>query len=254
MWGAGTSDSLNEGVFEKLDTMLGGVTSKSLTNVNVALTQSEANNAMLRLTGTLTGNVVISPDAGVTMVGFYYWEHITAGGFTVTFTNSAGSVVLPQTRRGIMWVDTTNGPRIVSIVGSGTADVLPTSTSIVFYNATVPSGWVGQVLDVDYAVRLVGNGFGGTSGGSVPFTTAFGRTATDSHTLTVAEIPSHSHGLTSSGSVVTFGGAVANLDARSGSAMGANTPTIGSTGGGNGHTHNIDLRVFYLNMVIGTRT
>lgn len=228
--------------------MLGGITSKSLTNVNVALTASEVQNGMLRLTGTLTGNVVISPDAGVTMIGFYYWENLTSGSFSVTFTNSAGSVVLTQSRRGVMWVDTTNGPRIMSMVGSTGPDLIPTGHAIPFYNASVPTGWTVIVAN-DYAVRIVNNATsGGTGGGSVAFSTLFGRTATDAHTLTINEIPAHFHSDASILLTASVGGG-ANI-----AGTASATTTTGVTGGGASHTHGIDMRVAYLNMIVGTRS
>lgn len=245
VWGAGASDALNEGVIEKIDTMLGGITSKSLTNVNVALTQSEADNAMLRLTGTLTGNVVISPDAGVTMIGFYFVENLTSGSFSVTLQNAAGSVVFPQSRRGVVWIDTTNGPRIMSIVGSSTADSLPTGTRVIFYNTSVPSGWSAVAVN-DYAIRVVTNGGGGTAAGSVAFSTLFARTATDSHTLTLSEIPSHGHSVDEY-TIANFAGG--SFPAR----QNASSVTSGLAGGGAGHSHDIDMRVAYINTVIGIR-
>lgn len=246
-WGAGSSDALNEGVIEIIDNNLGGTTSKSLSSSNVLLTQSEAQNGMLRLTGTLLANVQVAPDAGVLMVGLYCFSNTTSGSFTVTFANSAGSVVLPQARRGLLWIDTTNGPQILGIAGSGTADPIPAASSMPFYNTSVPSGWTAVALN-DRSIRLVNNGSGGSTGGSVPFSTLFGRTATDGYTLTVSDIPSHTHTYSKSSAVA---GAV------SGSAFNANigstTEETQPTGGGNSHSHNIDMRVTYAQMVIGTR-
>jgi hypothetical protein len=173
--------------------MLGGVTAKSLTTGTVNLTASEVQNGMLRMTGALTGNIVIGPGPGVTMVGFYYWENLTSGAFSITLANAIGSVTLPQSRRGVVWVDATNGPRIMSIVGSSTADVVPAGYCMPFYNASVPPGWTGIALGADYVARLVTNGSGGTSGGSQTFSTVFGYTATGSTTLTLSQIPSHQH-------------------------------------------------------------
>jgi len=246
VWGTGASDSLNEGVFEKLDDMLGGITSKSLTNVDVDLTQAEAQNAMLRLTGTLTGNVDISPDVGVTMIGFYYWENLTSGSFSVTFTNSAGSVTLPQSRRGVMWIDETNGPRIVSIVGSSTAETIPATYGVAFYNASVPAGWTAVAMN-DRAIRIVTNGGGGSIAGSVAFSTLFARTATDSHTLTLSQIPNHQHDYTVPSLTATVGSGANNAATTTG------TTQTTAAGGGAGHAHNIDMRVQYANMVVGTR-
>ena len=152
-WGTGASDSLNSGCFEPLDNMLGGVTTLALSATTPQLlTQTQAQNALLRCTGVLLAHIVISPDTGVLMQGFYYFENLTTGAFTVTFTNSAGSVVLPQGRRGVMWVDTTNGPRVMSSVGSSQNDIIPAGSVMPFYNAAAPTGWTIVSSLNDYAL------------------------------------------------------------------------------------------------------
>lgn len=237
-----------------IDQALGGVTSVSVASTNVALTQLQAQNALLRITGTLTANVVVSPDSGVLMIGFYYFENLTSGSFTVTFTNSAGSVVVPQGRRGVLWIDTTNGPRVVSLVGSVTADPLPSGTRTVFYNASVPVGWTAISLSgSDYLVRLVDNGSGGVGGGTLSFSTIFTRTATDNTTLTLAQIPSHSHNyddyaVPNAGQGTTGAGGISQAAAT------ATVRTTVAAGSGGAHNHGMDMRVLYLNMVVGQRT
>ncbi len=246
-WGAGTTDSLNEGVIEKLDVMLGGITTLSLTSSNVAMTQAQCNNALIRLTGTLLANITIAPDAGVTQIGFFMFENVTAGAFTVTYSNGISTLVLPQGRRGIFWNDQTNGPRLISICGVTGADATPTGTSMMFYQASVPTGWTAVVTN-DVAFRAVLNGTsGGTSGGTLAFSTVFGGTTTGATTLTVDQIPSHSHSYTS----VTLTSSVASGSNTAATVAAAST--TGLTGGGNSHTHPMDLRVGYLNVVVGTR-
>ena len=93
---ANASNALNEGAILLIDQAMGGVTSLSLTSVNVALTQLQTQNAMLRMTGTLTGAVVISPDTGVLMVGFYYFENLCTGNFSVTGNQSERQLAVAQ--------------------------------------------------------------------------------------------------------------------------------------------------------------
>lgn len=244
---ANSSNALNEGVIELLDQQLGQTTTLSLSSSTpVLLTQIQTQKGMLRITGTLLANIVLSPDAGVLMTGFYCWENVTSGSFTVTVTNSAGSVVLPQSRRGLMWIDTTNGPRIISIAGSGSADPIPVGTPMLFYQSAAPTGWtISGALD-DYALRLVSSG-GGSASGSVPYSTLFARTATDSHTLTTSQIPSHTHGWGIASNFNQGGGALTNQYV-----PGANEVTQ-PTGGGNGHTHNIDMRVRTATVILATK-
>lgn len=237
---------LNDQMISYVDTFLGGITSLSLASSNTLLTQAQARNVLLRMTGVLLASVSVSPDSGVLLTGFLYFENLTSGSFTVTFTNSAGSVVLPQSRRGILWVDTVNGPRIVAFADSGTADPLPVGTSMLFFNASVPSGWTFDTSFTDRTIRIV-NSTGGSTGGVIPFGTLFNRTATDDHTLTTNEIPSHRHSIP--GAITTGSGF-----------GGTGTPTLAQTttntdltGGGAGHSHNIDMRVTYVETIVGIK-
>jgi len=246
-WGAGSTDSLNDGVIEILDDNLGGSTSLSLSASNVLLTQAQARNGLFQCAGTLLANVQISPDAGVLMTGFYFWENVTTGNFTVTFSNGVGSAVtLPQSRRGILWVDSTSGPRIFSSI-DGTGNILPSGTSMVFYNTAVPSGWTVVGLN-DYALKVV-SASGGVTSGSVAYSTLFGRTTTDNHTLTLAQIPSHSHTYTA-----PTGSATDTSTSGGGWRLTTSGSTsTGSSGGGDAHSHNIDMRVQTASVLIGTK-
>lgn len=257
-WGAGgtTGDDLNTGVMGPVDTALAGISSFSLSSSNVSLTFTaggggDVNNCMWRFTGTLLANIIVSPTAGDATTyfnGFYMWENLTTGSFTVTVQNSSGSVVLPQGRRGILYVNTTGSiaPRIVGIVGSSTADPVPTGSSTIWYNASAPSGWTAIALN-DYALKLVSNGSGGVWTGSVAYSTLFNRTATDSHTLTVSEIPSHTHDYT-----ILLAGVHPTGSGRNDPSAASTTQT-GATGGGNGHTHGLDMRVLTAAFVLASR-
>lgn len=117
-WGSGAADSLNDSVMAFLDLDLGGVNSTALTNVNVTWTASQGRNLIQRLTGTLTGNVVITTPN----VGFNYIENATTGSFTVTlqFTGAVGgTVVCPQGYKIPVIIDSTNGVREASSVIAG---------------------------------------------------------------------------------------------------------------------------------------
>lgn len=250
-WGAGTSDSLNEGVMQIMDANMGGITALSLTNVNVNLTQTQANNGMLRMTGALTGNVVIAPAGGVTMSGFFYFENLTTNSFSVTFSNAGGSVVLPQGRRGTMWIDTTYGPRVISSVGSTQTDVVPAGSVITFYNSAAPTGYTLVALS-DYALQVVGSG-GGVTSGSVPYSTLFGLTSVGATALTEAQLPSHSHALQGF-SVPTFDGfyTVYGGGLQVAASIGYISATS-NTGSGATHTHTLDMRVRTAKVILATR-
>lgn len=83
------------------------VTTKTLSNANVTLTDVEAASTVIRLTGTLTANVqVIVP---TTPVRAYVVSNATTGAFTVTVKTAAGTgVVVPQTKNRYVAVDNGN--------------------------------------------------------------------------------------------------------------------------------------------------
>jgi len=155
---------------------------------------------------------------------------------------------------------------------SGTKiDNLPSGTLMLFRSTTAPTGWTKRTEAAlnECALRVVTGSI--TSGGSVNFTTVFNRTATDSHTLTGPEsgIQQHGHGtrvstsIESSTATTNLGGfplsvnAVANYPP-----LGTTTP-VNSPGGQvaavpsanalSGHTHPLDLRVKYLDVIIAQK-
>lgn len=278
-WGAGGSsgDDLNTGVMELLDTQLAGSSAFSVSSSNVTLSYAEVQTCRFAFTGTLLANITVSPDTGGAPIaasffnGFYFFSNTTSGSFTITLQNAHGSVVLPQGRRGVVYVNTAASiaPQIVGLVGSGTADPIPSGTNMLFYNASVPSGWSAVALN-DYAIKVVTNATtGGTTTGSVLYSTLFGRTATDAHTLTTADTPSHQHfgfaavnGAPLGGFSITasnYGTASAiagGTDYQYGIVGTATVATVGLTsaiGSGGSHTHNIDMRVFTAHCIIGQR-
>lgn len=258
-WG----DVLNDSVIAYLDEFLAGLLSLSLSSSNTVLTAAQARKACIRCTGTLLANVTISPDVGVLWYGFYYVENLTSGSFTVTLSNGAGSVAIPHSRRAIVFIDSTNGPRIFSIVGSASADPIPVGTVMLFYQTAAPTGWTIVSSLNDYAFRLVSSA-GGTTAGSTAFSTVMSATravtgTSASTVLTEAQMPVHDHPiptgtiLRTAGVSVSSGGATGLLGITTGA---VNTDNAGS---GSGHTHGagtyvVDLSVRYANIIMATKT
>ena len=247
---AQSSNALNQGVTQLLDQALAGVTPLSLSSSNVTLTQLQCQNGMLRMSGALANDVTLSPDSGVLMVGFYCWENLTTVSHLVTLSNGGGSVVLPQSRRGVLWIDGSNGPRIISIVGSSTADPVPAGSVVPFYNNAVPAGYTVVSLN-DYALQIVSSS-GGVTSGSVAYSTLFGRTATDSYALLIPDIPAHTHVIGTSILLMRGDGSQDHPFSPSNGGTPSSTG-VQTTGGGGGHTHAIDMRVNTAALVLGTR-
>lgn len=260
----GSSWNSNGSTF--LDNNFAGITSLTLASTAVALTAAQARNQMIRCTGTLLAGVTISPDVGVLWNGIRCIENLTSGSFALTLSNAGGSVVIPQGRRCVVFLDTSNGPRIVAIAGSATADPVPTGSKTIWYNTAAPSGWTAVAMN-DYAIKIVTAGLGGVTSGSVAFSTLFGRTATDAHTLTSAEIPSHQHfqfnaTAGSNTSIITnaqypyYQAAGGNADynyTMGGSSTAATLGLSSLVGGGGSHTHDIDMRVLTAAFTLASR-
>jgi hypothetical protein len=144
---------------------------------------------------------------------------------------------------------------------------LPTGTTMLFVQSAAPAGWTKSTTHDDKALRIV-SGTGGGSGGSSPFSTVFGKTATDGTTLTSATIPSHNHATTevahshtvSAGDVFTGPSgayAIGSGGPPSASANSTKTTssvstglTINNAGSGGAHTHPMDIRVNYVDAII----
>ena len=138
-------------------------------------------------------------------------------------------------------------------------DKFPSGTPLLFPgSSTAPTGWTKSTDHDDKALRLV-SGTAGT-GGSVAFSTVFGLTATDAHVLTIAQMPAHNHGggahthpylKPTLGTGGDGGSSVyenASADDTNGSGV-----IIDTQGSNAGHSHNIDLRVQYVDTILATK-
>jgi len=129
-----------------VDSNLGGVASISLSNANVTLSSAQAQNLVIKLSGTLSTNVIISSP----IVGFCIVENNTSGAHTVTWQANFGSgnigsgFVLGQGSRTFLVSDTSAGARTV------VSGVLVSGTITTFYQASAPPGWTQVTFYNDY--------------------------------------------------------------------------------------------------------
>lgn len=144
----------------------------------------------------------------------------------------------------------TDGTKATAISTLG-ASPFPAGTAMLFAQAAAPTGWTKSTTHNDKALRVVSGATGGSPGGSLAFSTVFSRTADDAATLSIAQMPSHNHiqrGRTNSG--------ITNEALHYGS--GDNTivdmyDSTKSQGSGLSHSHGMDIRVQYVDVIIATK-
>ena len=113
-------------------------------------------------------------------------------------------------------------------------------TLMLFQQTSAPTGWTKQTTHNDKALRVVSGT--ASSGGTSPFSTVFGLTATSGHTLILSELPS---------SVQATGGANAGPTVTSPNIFTLPNGNIGATD--QAHTHPIELRVQYVDLIIASK-
>jgi hypothetical protein len=133
-----------------------------------------------------------------------------------------------DTTRNVLQRD--NGSSWDDIGGS-----FPSGTSTIFCQASAPVGWTKSTSNNDKALRVV-SGSGGGTGGTVGFSEYSNHTHTSSpHTLSVSEIPPHSHDII----LVAYpgGGPDGPVSLGEADSHPVLTGATESVGGGSSHTH-----------------
>lgn len=164
----------------------------------------------------------------------------TTAAFGLSATEADFKSFLSGLREYIAYMLGATGSPTEAIVGG-----VPSGTAMLFVQAAAPMGWTRQTTHNDKALRIVSGNTTVSSGGSVPFSTAFARTSTDGSSLSSAQLASHAHAGVG-GSTTRVSTAAANYYA------GASSST-GSAGSNAAHSHGIDLRVQYVDAIIATK-
>ena len=153
-------------------------------------------------------------------------------------------------------------------IGSNTIDAFPSGTKMLFQQTAAPTGWTKDTTHNDKALRITSGSV--STGGSVAFETAFashtpaGSVTVNSHTLTVSQIPSHTHTITTNLVIAqTDTSRVTSPPHADGGNFAISTQptfTAANTGGGQGHNHTasfsgtaINLDVSYVDVIIATK-
>jgi hypothetical protein len=116
-------------------------------------------------------------------------------------------------------------------------------TSMLFRQDNAPTGWTKQVTVNDCGLRLTSGTVQTVPGNA--FSTIFAQTVTGDHTVSVGEMPSHSHGTNAALSSGIFS------DITPGSVQGSSpaAATNTNTGGGGAHNHSINLTLAYVDVI-----
>jgi hypothetical protein len=123
----------------------------------------------------------------------------------------------------------------------------PSTTEMIFHQTASPLGWTKLTLLNDVGLRVV-SGVAGSVAGSA-FSTVFAQTLVGVHTLSIGEMPAHTHTESAPGGPQSVQGGGTFPAAN----IGASSTSTGSTGGGNSHNHTINLTLAYTDVIIARK-
>jgi hypothetical protein len=123
----------------------------------------------------------------------------------------------------------------------------PSGTVMIFVQTAAPTGWTKVTAHNDKTLRVVSGTASG--GGSTPFSTIIAQSVVGSTTLSLSQIPSHSHNV-AAGSV-NSGNTVATPGVPTLYTAGA--VVTDAQGGGGSHNHSINLNMQYVDCILATK-
>ena len=266
-WGDKTNNNL-----EVIDAFVNGYLSKSVAgSSDVTLTTADASataessNKVIELTGALTGNIkVLVPAKESNYVIF----NNTTGSFTLTVaptghtangvavTQGSHTMIYNQSDKCVDVLGAKVGTTGTTYIGSGAEltgiDIIPAGSLMLFQQSSAPTGWTKATAHDNKALRVVTGS--ASSGGSNTFAAAFNNNQTVSgttsstsvtitgstaaHTLTISEMPAHTH---TEGGTQEFGTTSSTSTGvrNTGNSSPGNQFETQSTGGGGSHSHDV---------------
>lgn len=278
---AGTWGTTTNTNFDIIDRAMSGVGTITLSGTTHTLTTSDGaasdgHYKVLQLAGSPsdTNTITIDPNDQDKL----YFVYNNSGRSVIFTQGSGGNVTISQSDYAIIYADGAGSGAKVTLMTWGAAQikdnaitttkiadnavtaakladtaVFASGTKMLFQQTSAPTGWTKDTSHNDKALRITSGTV--STGGSVAFETAFASQtpagsisnsvsgSTASHTLSVSEIPSHTH--TISGTYTRDDGSPPGGHFPHGSARGTTGVSISnfldltnsSTGGGGGHTH-----------------
>tara|TARA_R100001440_G_scaffold24934_1_gene40452 strand:- start:55 stop:957 length:903 start_codon:yes stop_codon:yes gene_type:complete len=247
---------LNQNVIDMVDEAVAGYESidvsaqSSITLTAANGTTDQSRNFGLRFTGALAANcTVVAPSAEK----IYYISNETSGGKGIVIKSGSAKTTVTPGGTTLVATDGTNISKISSEFESG--------TRMAFAQAAAPTGWTVETCATynNAALRIITaatSGTGGGTAGSNEFNTAFSTSIdvvvsgiaasvtgdTGSTTLTVSQLPAHTHTVSSTLILGTTDNTRVGLRVDGGSGTNSSQPTYatGETGGNQGHTHSLN--------------
>lgn len=177
----------------------------------------------------------------------------------VTFTDPLGADPSTVANKGYLYTKDVSATvelffkdeagNVIQLTGGGAAAAFPATTRMIFQQTAAPTGWTKDTTASlnDTALRVVTGSVVNRTDQSA-FSTVFAKTTTNSHTLTISQIPSHTHTYQN----YNFPGNNTTTFA-SGTTGAFGNKTTSSAGGGGGHSHNMDIRVNYHDVIIASK-
>lgn len=135
-----------------------------------------------------------------------------------------------------------------------TVSDFPAGTRMLFQQTAAPTGWTKDNSHNDKALRVTNSTVG--SGGVANFSSVFGTTATQGFTLTSTYVPATQVPILTAAKGTALDSAVAGVNPwgkNGGYTSESNYTSSAVAGGGGAHTHPIELRVTYVDVIIAQK-
>ena len=245
--------------FTTIDQAFGGSTSLNATGVTAyTLTSAQCAPLIISVTGAQSASVVYTIPIGVGGQWIVYntTTDSVGGPWTVTIASGGGgtSVAIQRSKATIIVSDGTNIRSVYAEAVTSTP-AFPSGTIMLFVQTSAPTGWTKSTTHDNKALRVVSGA--ASSGGTTAFTSVF-----TSRTITTANMPVHTHGVTDPGHLhvyaATDGGYSGRSYGGSGYSFGFfnnNTQTavtgISIQNAGSGTA--MDFAVQYVDVIIATK-
>ena len=166
-WGDITNTNLNiveqsQGYLSK--SIAGGAQTTALTITDGATTTSDARNLIIELTGTITGNQIVTVPDGIEKN--YFFKNNTTGAFTVQVKTASGT--------GFTFSTTDKGTRLAYTDGTNLIDVNAAFTTISQFTLPTSDGTNGQAILTDGSANLSFGEAGISTGKAIAMAIVFG--------------------------------------------------------------------------------